>query len=113
MLKIYNCKICNLYNTTKQHYNLHCSTIKHINNNKIKNNIPIQYTDDYIFKCEKCNKKYKSNKGLWQHKKKCNLKNESNDKLKVDNQQKLINIDKLLKTLTIFEKKYIINYLTI
>jgi hypothetical protein len=71
MLKIYSCKLCKLFNTTKQHYILHCNTIKHINNNKIKNNIPIEYDENYSFNCDNCHKKYKSNKGLWQHKKKC------------------------------------------
>lgn len=71
MLKIYSCPLCHLSNTTKQHYKVHCTTQKHLYNMNIKNKIPILYDESYIFSCHNCNKKYKSNKGLWQHKKKC------------------------------------------
>lgn len=68
---MYRCKICELVNMTPQHYKTHCKTKKHMNNVKQKRNIPIDYTEEYIFACVNCFKKYKSNKGLWQHKKKC------------------------------------------
>jgi len=58
----YSCEKCKYYTNIKQHYYLHINTNKHKNcdeNNK-------------VFECEKCNKKFESNSGLWKHKKKCN-----------------------------------------
>jgi hypothetical protein len=116
MLKVYSCKICNLGKTTKQHYDAHCLTLKHINNNKIKNGVCIDYDDDYCFICINCSKKFKSNKGLWQHKKKCFKNIRDMVIISIPNQQNPDIIDeniviKLLNSLNLIQKKIIFDYL--
>ena len=60
----YSC-ICCGYNTIyKSNFEKHKLTIKHLNNCN-------ENTIEKTFCCEKCNKKYKSNVGLWKHKKIC------------------------------------------
>ena len=63
MTNKYSCDICNYNTNIKQNYDKHLLTDKHINNNN--NNIVCKY------ECKSCNKKYKSNTGLWKHKKTC------------------------------------------
>jgi len=60
----YKCECCN-YNTNNiTNYNKHESTLKHKNNvNKV--------IIEKLFCCSICNKKYKSNVGLWKHKQTC------------------------------------------
>jgi len=101
MLKVYSCKYCKLSNTTKQHYLLHCDTKKHQNNVKINNGDIIYYTDDFKFKCINCTKMFKSNKGLWEHKKKC---------LGINVDEKSI-INLINTSLNLIQKKIIFDYL--
>lgn len=63
----YSCEFCFYYTNISQNYNNHVKSKKHSNNTEKKNS----------YECEKCNKKYKSNVGLWKHKKKCNKEEES------------------------------------
>ena len=68
----YLCNCCNYSTNTKQNYDKHIISIKHINN--LKNNKTIeQINAELLFECKICNKRYKSNNGLWNHKKTCNI----------------------------------------
>jgi hypothetical protein len=60
----YLCKCCNFYTRLKGNYDRHILTTKHIN-------IINKTEDKKPFCCGICNKKYKSNNGLWNHNKKC------------------------------------------
>jgi len=68
LAKIFECEKC-IYNCSKESdFKKHLSTRKHerlinVNNQLIENS---QY-----YSCSQCSKKYKSNVGLWKHKKKC------------------------------------------
>ena len=55
-----SCNICNYVCQTKQHYNQHCSTKKHVKN--------VEYS---MHKCKQCGKLYKDRSGLWRHSKVC------------------------------------------
>ena len=79
----YNCEKCNFVTNTLNNYNIHLSTKKHTNQEII----------ECKFECNICNKKYKSQSGLWRHKKNCQknttISNEVIEALK--EQQKEIN----------------------
>jgi len=59
----YNCAVCSVHTNNKQTYNRHISSSRH--KDAIQDNIL------YSHICNKCNKKYKSNVGLWKHSTKC------------------------------------------
>lgn len=61
------CKKCNYYTNIKQNYDKHLISKKH---NFLEDNKEVEQ-EEYKFVCKICNKKYKSNPGLWHHKKKC------------------------------------------
>ena len=67
MLKIYkfNCETCVFHTNIRQNYNNHLLSKRHISMQD-PNNI-------FIFECEKCNKKFKGQSGLWRHSKICNV----------------------------------------
>ena len=60
------CEYCDYYTSNKKDFNKHLNTPKH--KMEILGNI-----NKLIF-CPFCNKSYKTNSGLWKHKKKCNKK---------------------------------------
>jgi len=62
----YSCERCKYYTNIKQHYDNHCNSKKHCNENDSL----------YIFECNSCKNKYKSATGLRKHKKNCNIKRE-------------------------------------
>ena len=68
------CELCD-YNCSKEsEFNKHLLTRKHIKNengNKMEIAVNKIISD---FNCEKCNKYYKTNSGLWKHNKICNYK---------------------------------------
>ena len=64
----FNCKECDYKCNRNSEYLRHSMTRKHIGNHSGNAKI----TDKNI-QCINCNKIYKSNKGLWSHKKRCNL----------------------------------------
>ena len=77
--KKYVCGSCNFSSSNKKDYNRHIQTRKHkeeINGNEGKIKIPL---------CENCNKTFKTESGLWKHKKNCKaiLKNELREPEKV------------------------------
>jgi hypothetical protein len=77
-VKNFMCNYCNISCSKKNDMNRHILTKKH-NSNIDGNKKPI----NIIFKCEKCNKIYKSRKGLWGHNKICKesyTNNENNQK---------------------------------
>jgi hypothetical protein len=101
-LKQYYCKKCDYNTCNKNDYNRHLQTIKHksmsagdIGDSKNSKKL--------IYICEKCEKKYNSNNGLWKHKKKCenqknavvNQQGNTND-ITEDKVQQLTDIIKLL-----------------
>ena len=71
------CKFCNFSTCKNSNYLTHLKTKKHLNNT-LEGNYGIKKSqknaEQKIFKCD-CGKKFKSNSGLWKHKKKCYWKN--------------------------------------
>jgi len=61
----YNCDLCSIHTNNKQTYDRHLLSIRHKET--------IQENTLYSHVCNKCNKKYKSNVGLWKHASKCNV----------------------------------------
>jgi hypothetical protein len=107
--KKFTCIKCD-YNTSKESdYNKHLNTAKH---SKLISDNEKLIEKSHIFKCSICNKEYKSNVGLWKHKKKCKLNEETitpveiiNDpsnnviKLLINENKELINENKEFKNL--------------
>ena len=67
----YNCEKCLFFTNNHTNYNIHISTKKHTNQEIIECN----------FECNICNKKYKGQSGLWQHKKTCQVVIQKNSKI--------------------------------
>lgn len=59
----YNCVSCSIHTNNKQTYDRHILSIRHKETN--------QENTPYMHLCDRCNKKYKSNVGLWKHSMKC------------------------------------------
>jgi hypothetical protein len=68
-VKPYFCECCKYATDKKSSFNNHLSTKKHANNIFLK-------IDVFKYECVHCEKKYKSNAGLWCHEKKCKKKSE-------------------------------------
>jgi hypothetical protein len=80
--KKYNCKKCDFKCYKKCDYDRHLGTAKHKRIHLDTIFTPKNAENMYV--CEKCNKQYKFNSGLWKHKQKCNnnikyKKNNEND----------------------------------
>jgi hypothetical protein len=93
----FSCENCHYYTSNLYDYNKHINTIKHKSCDKSIFSIDKnKKSQEHNFICEKCNKKYKDNSGLWRHKQKCNsnnneiilntepIKSESTDKELID-----------------------------
>ena len=69
------CKFCNFSTSKNSNYLTHLKTKKHLNNT-LEGNYGIKKTqknaDIKLFSCD-CGKTFKSNSGLWKHKKKCKI----------------------------------------
>ena len=67
------CKFCNFSTSKNSNYLTHLKTKKHLNNT-LEGNYGIKKSqknaEQKIYNCE-CGKEFKSNSGLWKHKKKC------------------------------------------
>jgi len=63
----FECKKCEYITGDKSDYIKHMNTPKHINQEN-SGKTPVKKN---IYNCEICNKQYKSNSGLWRHKKNC------------------------------------------
>ena len=77
--EIFKCIFCDYFTYRKSHYDRHLLTAKHLRKSKEikKDNI-----SKYI--CE-CSKEYKSNSGLWKHKKICTFINQENINININN----------------------------
>ena len=82
--KIYGCNFCYFNTCKKTDYNRHLLTDKHKNNSLaiVGNILAIEKT----LNCENCNKVYNTKNGLWRHKKKCILNNETINIESIDNE---------------------------
>ena len=67
----YLCEKCKYITNNKKDFNKHLLTLKHKNNEKYNENVP---KIPILFTCE-CGKKYNHRASLYNHKKKCNVKN--------------------------------------
>jgi hypothetical protein len=65
----YECIKCNYITVNKKDYNKHLTTAKH---KKVTNVTNSYEKNASVFKCDICNKIYKSRMGLWRHKQQCN-----------------------------------------
>ena len=65
----YYCSDCNYSTSRKFSYNKHLNTKKHERKKGKK-----EKEKEKIYKCENCNKIYKSRTSIWRHKKKCKKK---------------------------------------
>ena len=79
--KNFSCNYCNIKCSRKSEWTRHLLTKKH-NSNITGSKEPI----NTIFQCEKCNKIYKSRKGLWGHNKICinNFNNSKTESSKIE-----------------------------
>ena len=77
--KNFECKICDFICFNKNDFKRHNLTRKHTNLTNSNTNL-LQITPDH--NCSNCNKKYKSRVGLWNHKKKCFINNETKNEEK-------------------------------
>ena len=67
--KKYNCLVCDYFTDRKSNLDNHFKSLRHhkeINGNLLKQNLSSDHN------CENCGKVYKTNAGLWKHKKSCN-----------------------------------------
>lgn len=60
----YNCDNCSIHTNSKQTYNRHIVCIRHKEMHETN-------TNEYIYTCDKCSKKFKCYSGKWQHHKRC------------------------------------------
>jgi len=102
----YACEKCHFKCSKKSNYDKHLSTPKHIKLMSVNEQL-IQNTQ--LFICQICSKEYKSNVGLWKHKKTCinipvqliekNSENTGVIQLLIDENKELINDNKDFKNL--------------
>jgi len=65
----YNCNNCAIHTNLTQTYTRHLQSKRHKEQME---------SDEYVFSCEKCNKKFKCNSGRWRHSIKCKKQPEIN-----------------------------------
>jgi hypothetical protein len=82
----YFCEKCNYVTCRKSQYERHITTPKHQNTTNTTNLVP-KSSDNFV--CE-CGKEYKHHSSLWNHKKKCNCTNLSNDDNSIINDNTLL-----------------------
>jgi hypothetical protein len=63
----FSCCVCNYFTDRKSNLTTHLNSVKHNNLNKKSN----MQKSSYQFVCDFCDKTYKTNSGLWKHKKTC------------------------------------------
>ena len=76
--KVYNCNNCSFYANKISDWTRHISTRKHKNSIIFNKKTPIDENIIITYKCDVCDKEYKSNNSLWYHKKKCVIKCKEN-----------------------------------
>ena len=92
----FSCEKCSYHTNTKQHYDNHLVSNRHINDD-------IKPNTDITFECKLCNKKYFSANGLQKHFKKCKVKQSDNQIETNDNGQP--NWEKIMQRLEEQDKK--------
>jgi len=96
----YACELCHYYTNYSKDYNKHLLTKKHISVSKeIDGNIK---EIENVLTCQNCEKKFKTNSGLWKHKQKCNHTQEKADNIN-ENKEKDEPSDKQLIMMLIKE----------
>jgi len=70
--KKFTCNYCDIKCSRKSEWDRHILTKKHNSNITSNNGDIIKISEPKILVCDKCNKIYKSRKGLWGHNKICN-----------------------------------------
>jgi uncharacterized C2H2 Zn-finger protein len=76
----YRCDMCDYITMSKKDYTKHTNTIKHKNNVlATKSTEFVPKNPSHVLSCANCNKLYKDKTGLWRHKKKCSMTNQSDD----------------------------------
>ena len=76
----YYCVDCDYSCIRKFNWDRHIMTSKHKKKTKRVINEQNEQIKSNKIKCEKCNKIYQTNAGLWKHKKLCNVNNKTSDK---------------------------------
>jgi hypothetical protein len=97
--KNFSCNYCNIKCGRKSEWDRHLMTRKHNSNITGNKGDVIKISEKKILVCDKCNKKYKSRKGLWGHNKICN--NEINNEIENTILDPSSNEIKVLTTLVI------------
>tara|TARA_B100000900_G_scaffold394546_1_gene392084 strand:- start:2638 stop:3648 length:1011 start_codon:yes stop_codon:yes gene_type:complete len=86
LTKKYICEKCDYSTDSKKDFNKHLGTAKHkkmmdaIDSGDISNHSIPKNPENKIFTCVNCERKFKSNSGLWRHKKSCINEDESEEK---------------------------------
>ena len=86
LTKKYICEKCDYSTDSKKDYNKHLGTAKHkkmtdaIDSRDFSNHSIPKNPENKIFTCVNCERKFKSNSGLWRHKKSCINEEESEEK---------------------------------
>jgi hypothetical protein len=76
----YSCECCKYISNNKKDYTKHLSTLKHTKMNELQHfTMEKSPKIPKIYKCEICDKSYKYRDGLWRHKKKCLIQEETNE----------------------------------
>ena len=86
LTKKYICEKCDYSTDSKKDFNKHLGTAKHkkmtdaINSEDFSNQLIPKNPENKIYTCVNCERKFKSNSGLWRHKKTCINDEESEEK---------------------------------
>jgi hypothetical protein len=83
----FSCNICDFSSCNKKDYSRHINTKKHIFN--VSQGFSIEKTQKNPYECN-CGKIYKDNSGLWRHKKKCDITNDSDSNSETIDKEQLI-----------------------
>jgi hypothetical protein len=81
----FNCEICNYTTSKKFNLSLHFETKKHKNNLLTKKNNETLAKTSKKFICLNCDKGFNDRAGLWRHKKKCNIEQQSYSEDELEN----------------------------
>ena len=96
------CEKCDFTCSKESNWKKHLTTAKHIK--EINGNVGNEQTA-VLYECDVCNKEFKTNSGLWKHKKKCSIgQGKHNNKLPDFDIDKDFLIKMLLKNQDVMEK---------